>query len=54
MSPSQNAGQNPDIRSDNEAYERVAKLACFGTAMTDPVVIRDEIKSRLNPGKCLL
>jgi hypothetical protein len=50
MSCHPNSGQNPNIRTDNEYFENVAKFKYLGTTLTNQNDIHDEIKSRLNSG----
>jgi hypothetical protein len=54
MSRYPNSGQNWNIRLANESFENVAKFKYLGGTLTNQYDIRDEIKSRLNSGKCLL
>jgi hypothetical protein len=46
----QNSGQNQNIRTANESFEKVAKFKYFGMTLTNQNDIHDEIKSRLNSG----
>jgi sorting nexin-29 len=50
MSRHPNSGQNQNIRTANESFEKVAKFKYLGTALTNQNDIRDGIKSRLNSG----
>jgi hypothetical protein len=50
MSRHPNSGQNQNIRTANELFEKVAKFKCLGTTLTNHDDIHDEIKSRLNSG----
>jgi hypothetical protein len=45
-----NSGQNQNIRTANESFEKVAKFICLGTTLTNQNDAHDEIKSRLNWG----
>jgi hypothetical protein len=54
MSRHPNSGQNENIRIANESFEKVAKFKYLGTTLTNQNEIRDEIKSRLKFGECLL
>jgi hypothetical protein len=45
-----NSGQNQNIRTANEWFEKVAIFKYLGTTLTNQNDIRDEIKSRLNSG----
>jgi hypothetical protein len=49
MSRCQNSGQNQNIRTANESFEKVAKFKYLGT-LTNQNDIHDEIKSVLNSG----
>jgi hypothetical protein len=48
MSHHQNSGQNQNIRTANESFEKVRKFKYLGTTLTNQNDIHDEIKSRLN------
>jgi hypothetical protein len=50
MSRHQNAGQNQNINVTNTSFENVAQFKYFGTTVTNPNPIHEEIKSRLNLG----
>jgi hypothetical protein len=50
MSPHLNSGQNQNIRTANQSFEKVAKFKYLGTTITHQNDIHDEIKSRLNSG----
>jgi sorting nexin-29 len=50
MSRYPNSGQNQNIRTANESFEKVAKFKYLGTALINQNDIHDEIKSRLNSG----
>jgi hypothetical protein len=50
MSRHPNSGQNQNIRTANESFEKVAKFKYLGTTLTNENDIHDEIKSRLNSG----
>jgi hypothetical protein len=59
MSCHPNSGQNQNIRTASESFEKVAKLKYLGTTLTNQNDIHEEIKSRLNSGNqskifCLL
>jgi hypothetical protein len=54
MSRHPNTGQNQNIRIANESFEKGSKFKYLGTTLTNQNDIHDEIKSRLNSGKCLL
>jgi hypothetical protein len=54
MSCHPNSGQNQNIRRANELFENVTKFKYLGMILTNQNDIHDEIKSRLNSGKCLL
>jgi hypothetical protein len=49
-----NSGQNQNMRIDNESFEKVEKFKYLGMTLTNQNNIRDEIKSRLKTGECLL
>jgi hypothetical protein len=46
----QNLGQNQNIRTANESFEKVAEFKYLGTTLTNQKDIHDEIKTRLNSG----
>jgi hypothetical protein len=48
MSRHPNSGQNQNIRTANESFEKVAKLKYLGTTLTNENDVHDKIKSRLN------
>jgi hypothetical protein len=50
MSLHTNSGQNQNIRTDNESFEKLTKFKYLGTMLTNRNDIRDKIKSRLNSG----
>jgi sorting nexin-29 len=50
MSRHPNTGQNQNIRTVNESFEKVAKFKYLGTTLTNHNDIHDEIKSRFNSG----
>jgi hypothetical protein len=50
MSRYPNSGQNQNIRTANESFEKVEKFKYLGTTLTNQNYIHDEIKSRLNSG----
>jgi hypothetical protein len=50
MSRHPNSGQNQNIRTANESFEKVAKFKYLGTTLTNQNDIHDEIKNRLNSG----
>jgi sorting nexin-29 len=50
MSRYPNSGQNQNIRTANESFEKVAKFKYLGTTLTNQNDIHDEIESRLNSG----
>jgi hypothetical protein len=54
MSRYPNSGQNQNIRIANESFENVAKFKYLGATLRNQDDIHDEIKNRLNSGKCLL
>jgi hypothetical protein len=45
-----NSGQNQNIRTANESFEKVAKFKYLGATLTNQNDIHDEMKSRLNSG----
>jgi hypothetical protein len=45
-----NSGQNQNIRTTNESFEKVEKFESLGTTLTNKNDIHDDIKSRLNSG----
>jgi hypothetical protein len=50
MSRHPNSGQNQNIRTADESFEKVAAFKYLGTTLTNQNDIQDEIKSRLNSG----
>jgi hypothetical protein len=50
MSRDQNAGQNHNIRIDNNSFERVIQFKYLGTTLTNQNSIQEEVKSRLKSG----
>jgi hypothetical protein len=50
MSGHLNSGQNQNIRTANESFEKGATFKYWGTTLTNQNDIHDEIKSRLNSG----
>jgi hypothetical protein len=50
MSRHPNSGQNHNIRTANESFEKVAKFVYLGTTLTNQNDIHNEIKSGLNSG----
>jgi hypothetical protein len=50
MSHHLNSGQNQNIRTANESFEKVTKFKYLGMTLTNQNDIHDEIKSRLNMG----
>jgi hypothetical protein len=50
MSRNQNAGQNHNIKLDNESFESVEQFKYLGTTLTNQNSIQEEIKSRLKSG----
>jgi hypothetical protein len=50
MSRHPNSGQNQNIRTANELFEKVEKFKYLGMTLTNQNDIHDEIKSRLNSG----
>jgi hypothetical protein len=46
--PSQNAGQNHDIKIANRFFENVAQFKYLGTTVTNQKLIQEKIKRRLN------
>jgi hypothetical protein len=48
LSRHQNVGQNRDINMANRSFENVSYLKYFGTTVTNPNLIQEEIKWRLN------
>jgi hypothetical protein len=50
MSRYPNSGQNQNIRTANESFEKVAKFKYLWTTLTNQNDIHDEIKSKLNTG----
>jgi hypothetical protein len=50
MSRHPNSGQNQNIRTANESFEKVEKFKYLGTTLTNQNDIHYEIKSRLNSG----
>jgi archaellum component FlaC len=53
MSRHPNSGQNQNIRTANESFEKVAKFKYLRTTLTNQNDIHDEIKSRFNSGNSL-
>jgi hypothetical protein len=54
LSRHQNAGQNWDIKIATRSLENVSQFKYLGTTVTNQNFIHEEIKRRLNLGKCLL
>jgi sorting nexin-29 len=50
MSHYRNSGQNQNIRTGKESFEKVAKFKYLGVTLTNQNCINDEIKNRLNLG----
>jgi hypothetical protein len=50
MSRHQKAGQNHNIKIDNESFENVTKFKYLGTTVTDQNSIYQEIKGRFSSG----
>jgi len=50
MSPEQNAGRSPSIKTDNRSFERVEDFKYLGTNLTNQNSIQEEIKNRLKSG----
>jgi hypothetical protein len=50
LSRHQNAGQNHDIKTDNRWFENMAMFEYSEMRVTNPNLIHEEIKNRLNPG----
>jgi hypothetical protein len=50
LSRHQNAGQNRDIKIANRSFENVSQFKYLGTTVTNPNLIPEEIKRRLNSG----
>jgi hypothetical protein len=48
LSHHQNEGQNYDINIANRCFENVAKFRYLGATVTNPNLIQEEIKRRLN------
>jgi hypothetical protein len=46
----QNSGQNHNLLTANKSFENVGKLRYLGTTIIYQNCVREEIKSRLNPG----
>jgi hypothetical protein len=46
----QNADQNRDIKVEIRSFENVSQFKYLGTTVTNPNLILDEIKRRLNSG----
>jgi hypothetical protein len=51
MSLHQNAGQNHDTKSADTFAQNVAHFKYLGTTVTNPYLIQEEIKRRLNSNK---
>jgi hypothetical protein len=45
-----NADQNQDIKIGNRPFENVSQFICFGTTVTNQILIQEEIKRRLSSG----
>jgi hypothetical protein len=50
LSRRQNVGQNLDIKTANRSFENVSQFKYLGTTVTNPNLIQEEIKRRLNSG----
>jgi hypothetical protein len=50
LSRHQNAEQNHDIKICNRCFENVEQFRYLGTSTTNPNLIQEEIKRRLNSG----
>jgi hypothetical protein len=50
VSRDQNAGQNREIKIGNRSFENVSQFRYLGTTVTNPNLIQEEIKRRLNSG----
>jgi hypothetical protein len=50
LSRHQNVGQNRDIKIANRSFENVSQLKYLGTTVTNPNLIQEEIKRRMNSG----
>jgi hypothetical protein len=50
MSRHPNSGQNQNIRTANESFEKVAKFKYLGMTLTNQNDIHDEVKNRFNLG----
>jgi hypothetical protein len=50
LSRHQNAEQNHDITISNRCFENMAQLRYLGTTITNPNLILEEIKRRLDSG----
>jgi hypothetical protein len=50
ISQNQNAGHNPNIKTDNKSFERVEEFKYLGATLTNQNSIHEEIKSRLQSG----
>jgi ribosomal protein S2 len=50
LSHQQNAGQSHDIKIGTRCFEHVARFRYLGTTITNPNLIREGIKRRLNSG----
>jgi hypothetical protein len=50
LSRHQNVGRNRDIKIANKSFENVSQFKHFGTTLTNPNLIQEEIKRRLSSG----
>jgi hypothetical protein len=50
LSHHHNVGQNRDIKIANRLFENVSQFKYLGTAVTNQILIQEEIKRRLNSG----